>query len=105
MLEWIGDNRMKVMWFVEYRRLTGENMQERKPWPFTDLSVVEARSYSRETLKTFYTGDESHFWPREVFRDRAPEEVRIVGEAGNVVAAYTIRDVTQDTSRTLIGIP
>ena len=89
---------------IEFTRLTGKHMVESRECNI-EGGVDEQRQYARAALEGFYTGDEKWFWPLEAWRDRAPEEVRIVGGSGEVLAKYALLDIIRDTVRHLTGIP
>jgi hypothetical protein len=89
---------------MEFRRLTGKAMLDDRPWPSVGVPAAELREHARDALLSFYVGNDHEFWPREEFRDKAPEEVRIVDAAGSVIAGYDIRDIISDTNRQLVGI-
>jgi hypothetical protein len=90
---------------MEFRRLTGKPMFDDRPWQTDGVEISKLREHAKDALASFYTGNDRAFWPKEQFRDKAPEEIRIVDAAGEVVARYDIRDMIADTKRQLTGIP
>lgn len=87
---------------MEFRRLTGESILGDRPWQKGTLE--ELLGHAKAALMGFYDNNQNEFWPKEQFRCKAPEQVRIVDEAGNVVAQYDIRNIIADTGRELTGI-
>jgi hypothetical protein len=89
---------------LEFRRLTGKPMLDDRPWRAEGIPASDLKEHAKAALMGFYANDQHEFWPKEQFRDKAPEEVRIVDAAGNVVARYDIRDIIAETNRQLVGI-
>jgi len=89
---------------MEFRRLTGKSVFEDRPWSTEGIPAAELKEHAKDALMSFYTGNQHEFWPKEQFRDKAPEQARIVDEVGKIIAQYDIRDAIADTGRQLVGI-
>ena len=85
---------------MELRRRTGAVIYERY-WPVDGQSIEELVAEAKQALAGFYEGDSYCFWPKKKYAPNAPEEVRIIGANGAVVAQYDIGDFRVETNRYL----
>ena len=90
----VGNMRM------EFRRIDGTLIGS-MPWRVQVLTFDELRHHAKTALAGFYVHNEHAFWPR---RPDAPEEVRIIDANGEIIVAYTIRDMAEETNRVLVGM-
>ena len=87
---------------MEFRRLVGTILDVRS-WPTHGVTSADLRKQAAAMLRSFYDSDEFAFWPKKQFFQKAPEEVRIVDSAGDVVARYDICDLIADMGHQLVG--
>jgi hypothetical protein len=81
---------------MEFRRLDdGKRVLPDRPWH--EGLPAELLEHAKAALMSFYDGNEHDFWAKPQFREGGlPEEVRIVDDAGKVVARYDAREAIAD---------
>jgi hypothetical protein len=81
---------------MEFRRLAdGKRVLPDRRWH--EGLPAELLEHAKAALMSFYDGNEHDFWAKPQFRDGGlPEEVRIVDDAGKVVARYDAREAIAD---------
>jgi len=84
---------------MEFRRIDGTLIGS-MPWRVQVLTFDELRHHAETTLSSFYVHNQHAFSAR---RPDAPEEVRIIDANGEIIVAYTIRDMAEETNRVLVG--
>jgi hypothetical protein len=90
---------------VEMRRLHKDIILETLPWQGGALPSAEITAWAKDKLLSYYVQFEPHYWPREKFRNKAPEEVRVIDDTGKLIARYTLEDVARDLKLILRSIP
>ena len=89
---------------MEFRKLDGEETFPHKLLAESfDPKPGELLQFAKNSLNGFYEGVERVFWPKPKHISRAPEEVRIVNDEGDVLAKYTVSDLAKDTKKYLVG--
>jgi hypothetical protein len=84
---------------LELRRLSGQPVHE-ELWRSTqDIPLADLNECVKDVLMSFYDGNDREFWPKDQYRERAPQVARIIDTAGQVVAQYDIDDLAEDTAR------
>jgi hypothetical protein len=81
---------------MQFRRMVGVPLFER-PWTVEDVPLGQLRADAKAALAKFYEWNETSFWPREEFAPKAPEEVRMVGENGEVMLLYDLQMLMAET--------
>jgi hypothetical protein len=87
---------------MEFRRLTGLALGHQS-WPSLGTTPADLATQTATMLRAHYNSDGKQIWPKKQYFQKAPEEVRIVDDAGRVVARYDIRDLISDTGCELVG--
>jgi hypothetical protein len=87
---------------MELRRMNGAVLHE-KEWPVHGRPIGEIVAEAKDALASCYEGDHFSFWPKKEFYPDTPEEVRVVGSDGAIVASYDLVALIKDTKRSLIG--
>jgi hypothetical protein len=64
---------------------------------------AELRAYAKDALAGFYEADAHSFWPKPQWAPNAAEEVRIVANDGTALARYSIKDMIDETKKSLTG--
>ena len=86
---------------VELWRLSDEH-----PFNTHDVGVPVSQDglaeLARDILMGYYEGDDSFFWPKSSYGDKAPQGVRIVDGSGKVVSRYNVYDLSDDTGQELV---
>jgi hypothetical protein len=89
---------------IEFRRLDGAIIGG-MPWTGSVASDKELKSQAKSILSRFYEGDERQFWPKRQFGANPPQVVSVLSSDGALLASYSIRDLSEETARTLADAP
>jgi hypothetical protein len=87
---------------MEFLRLTGRSVGK-IDWSGITASPAELRAYAKDALAGFYEADAHSYWPKPQWAPNAAEEVGIVADDGTELARYSIKDMIDETKKSLIG--